>query len=324
MLNGIASRVGDTQFLFSLLVAVAAMATVLTVALPLVMPADNLSRRMKAVSTERDRLRSRERARLAGEKKGLREKPKTYMLRIVENLNLRKWFGTDKIPAQLAAAGYRGEKAEIAFLFFKLVTPAILFTVALTYLFALFTQWPFFYRVAGAIAAAYLGIKGPDLYLSNVTTKRRHSLKRAFTNTLDLMLICVESGMSIEHAIRKVGVEIGNESVAMAEELTLTAAELSYLSDRRQAYENLAIRTGTDLIKAVASALSQAEQYGTPMGTALRVLAQESRDTRMLEAEKKAASLPPKLTVPMIIFFLPVLFAVIGTPAIIQIMGQMH
>jgi tight adherence protein C len=324
MFDDLASRLGDTQFLFSLLVAVAAMATVLTVALPLVMPADNLSRRMKAVATERGRLRARERDRLAGEKKGLREKPKTYMLRIVENLNLRKWFGTDKIPAQLASAGYRGEKAEIAFLFFKLVTPAAFFTATVVYLFAIGGQWPLLYRIGGGLAAAYLGIKGPDLYLSNVTAKRRTSLKRAFPNMLDLLLICVESGMSIEHAIRKVGAEIGNESIPMAEELTLTAAELSYLSDRRQAYENLAARTGTEYIKAIVSALTQAEQYGTPMGTALRVLAQESRDIRMLEAEKKAASLPPKLTVPMIVFFLPVLFAVIGAPAIIQNMATMH
>jgi tight adherence protein C len=323
MFDTLASRLGDTQFLFALLVAVAAMATVLTVAMPLVMPSDNLSRRMKAVSTERSRIRVRERDRLAGEKKGLRERPKTYMLRIVENLNLRKWLGTDKIPAQLAAAGYRGKKAEIAFLFFKLVMPAALFAAAAVYLFVIGSRWPLLYRIAGTIVAAYLGIKAPDLYLSNATSKRRTSLKRAFPNTLDLLLICAESGMSIEHAIRKVGGEIGAESIPMAEELTLTAAELSYLSDRRQAYENLATRAGTEYIKAIASALTQAEQYGTPMGTALRVLAQESRETRMLEAEKKAASLPPKLTVPMIVFFLPVLFAVIGTPAIIQVMRSM-
>lgn len=320
MLDLLAARLADTQFLFALLVAVAAMATVLTVAMPLVLPADNLQRRMRAVSTERDRLRERERERLASERKGLREKPKPYMVRVVESLNLRSWLGTDTAPAQLAAAGYRGKKAEIAFLFFRLVVPGTMLVASFFYLFVVIDlDWPLTWKIGAMLAATYLGAKGPDLYLSNATQKRRMSLRRAFPNTLDLLLICVESGMSIEHAVRKVGKEIGAESVPMAEELTLTAAELSYLSDRKQAYENLAIRAGTEHIKAVTSALIQAEQYGTPMGQALRVLAQESRDARMIEAEKKAASLPPKLTVPMIVFFLPVLFAIIGTPAIIQI-----
>ena len=296
------------------------MATVLTLALPLIMPADNLNRRMKAVSTERSRLRERERERLATERKGLREQPKTYMVRVVDRLNLRSWLGTDTAPAQLAAAGFRGKKAEIAFLFFRLVAPGCMLVAATLYLFVvLHLDWPLTGKVAVVLAATYAGAKAPDLYLRNATNKRRTSLRRAFPNTLDLLLICVESGMSIENAVRKVGKEIGAESVPMAEELTLTAAELSYLSDRKQAYENLALRSGTEHIKAVTTALVQAEQYGTPMGQALRVLAQESRDARMIEAEKKAASLPPKLTVPMIVFFLPVLFAIIGTPAIIQI-----
>ena len=115
--------------------------------------------------------------------------------------------------------------------------------------------------------------------------------------------------------------EIGSQSVALAEEFTLTTAELSYLPDRRQAYENLAQRTGLEGVKAVCLALQQAERYGTPLGTTLRVLAQENRDMRMSEAEKKAAGLPPKLTVPMIVFFLPVLFVVILGPAAIRVMA---
>ncbi len=127
--------------------------------------------------------------------------------------------------------------------------------------------------------------------------------------------------MSLEHAGRKVSQEIGVQSIPMAEELTLTMAEMSYLPDRRQAFENLAKRTGLELIKSLTTVLIQAERYGTPLGSALRVLSQEGRDHRMLEAEKKAASLPPKLTVPMIIFFLPVLFVIIGTPAGMMISG---
>ena len=125
--------------------------------------------------------------------------------------------------------------------------------------------------------------------------------------------------MSIEQAFRKVSLEIGLQSIPLAEELTLTTAELSFLPERRTAYENLAKRTGIESTKQIVTVLTQAEKYGTPLGHALRVLGQESRDHRLLLAEQKAAALPPKLTVPMIIFFLPVLFAVIMTPAIIQI-----
>jgi tight adherence protein C len=136
-----------------------------------------------------------------------------------------------------------------------------------------------------------------------------------------LLLICVESGMSIEAAFKKVSEQIGSQSVALAEELTLTTAELSYLPDRRQAYDNLAKRTDLEGVKSVCMALQQSERYGTPMASALRVMAQENRDMRMAEAEKKAAALPPKLTVPMILFFLPVLFVVILGPAVIKVMA---
>jgi tight adherence protein C len=159
----------------------------------------------------------------------------------------------------------------------------------------------------------------PELFLKNTIGKRQHSMVRAFPDAMDLLLICVESGMSIEHAFRKVAQEIGVQSIPLAEELTLTTAELSYLPDRRSAYENLGLRTGMGSVKQITTVLIQAERYGTPLGAALRIVAQESRDNRMMLAEKKAAALPPKLTVPMILFFLPVLFAVILTPAIIQI-----
>lgn len=126
--------------------------------------------------------------------------------------------------------------------------------------------------------------------------------------------------MAIEPAFARVAREIGTASVPLAEEMTLTVAELSYLQDRRKAYENLGKRTGLATVKSVVTSLIQSERYGTPLGVALRVLAQENRDTRMAEAEKKAAALPPKLTVPMILFFLPVIFVVILGPSIIMVM----
>ena len=218
-------------------------------------------------------------------------------------------------------AGFRGQSAEIAFLFFRLVSPIAFFTIAVFYLFVLEAlNQPFMIRLGIAIFAVYIGVKAPEIFLSNVISKRQTSIRLAWPDALDLLLICVESGMSIEAAFRRVSEEVGTQSVALAEEFTLTTAELSYLPDRRSAYENLSMRTGLEAVKAVATALVQAERYGTPLGQALRTLAQESRDIRMNLAEKKAAALPPKLTVPMILFFLPALFVVILTPALIQVM----
>ena len=159
------------------------------------------------------------------------------------------------------------------------------------------------------------------MFVENQVQRRQQSIKEAFPDALDMLLICVQSGMSAEAAFGKVAAEVGTQSLELAEEFSLTTAELSYLPERRQAYENLAKRTGLPGVKAVAMALIQAERYGTPVGAALRTMAKENRDMRMSEAEKKAAALPPKLTVPMIIFFLPVLFIVIIGPAIIQVKG---
>jgi tight adherence protein C len=323
MLDLLIEKLSDGRFMAGLLVALGCAATVLTLAMPL-LQTDNLGRRMKAVSTERERIRQRERERMAvGQAKAtLRVAPKRLFKNVVDRLNLTSWLGTERAKAQLAMAGYRGAGAEYTFLFFRLVTPVVLFLSALIYMFVLL-QWdkPPLMKIGIAIAAMYLGIKAPEIFLSNTISKRKKSMERAYPNTLDLLLICVESGMSIEHAFRKVSMEVGTESIPMAEEMTLLAAEMSFLPDRRTAFENLGVRTGLESIRALVTVLVQAERYGTPLGAALRVLSQESRDQRMTAAEKKAASLPPALTVPMILFFLPGLFAAILTPAIIQING---
>ncbi|HEY5226293.1 MAG TPA: type II secretion system F family protein [Methylovirgula sp.] len=311
----------DRQVIFGTLVAIATMATIITVAMPL-LQTDKLARRMKAAATERERIRAREREKLyeKANKANLRREPKAYMKQIVEKFNLSKWLGTDKAKSQMIMAGFRGPQADIAFLFFRLVTPITLLILASIYFLVLnVLNWPLMFNIGAAIFATYAGVKAPELYLHNLISKRQKSLSRAAPDAMDLLLICVESGMSIELAFRRVSHEIGAQSIPLAEELTLTTAELSYLPDRRSAYENLSKRTGVESLKQISTVLIQAERYGTPLGTALRVVAQEGRDRRMQAAEKKAASLPPKLTVPMIIFFLPVLFAVIITPAAIQV-----
>ncbi len=321
MFDAISERINDPQFLLSLMFAIAAAATVLGLAMPY-MERDTLGGRMRAVSVERERIRQRERERLGmtQTKANLRQESGAVVRNLVEKLSLTSWLGTEKAKLQLAQAGFRGQKAEQAFLVGRLVAPIVPFLSTLAYVFLINPpDWSIPLRFTAALVAAYLGINMPEVYLNNTMTKRQVSMRRAFPDSLDLLLICVESGMSIEHAFRKVAGEIGSASVALAEEYTLTTAELSYLQDRRVAYENLAIRTGLDGVKQIVTVLIQSERYGTPLGSALRVVSQESRDNRLMEAEKKAAGLPPKLTVPMIIFFLPVLFFVILTPAGIQI-----
>ena len=322
MIEDLIDKLHDTNFVVTVLTALAAMATVLTVAMPYVF-GDNLERRMKSVAVERNKIRARERERLArGDRIELRQSPKAYMQYIVEQLNLREWLGEEHARMLLIKAGYRGQAPYIGFLFFRMLAPIGMFAFAMIYIFLILKlEQPLFVKLAMAFAAAWLGMRIPTLFIRNRIARRQLSVRRAFPDALDLLLICVESGMSIEAALKKVSQEIVGQSIPLAEELTLTTAELSYLQERRQAFDNLAKRTDLEGVKAVCTALIQAERYGTPIGTALRVLSQEIRDMRMAEAEKKAAGLPPKLTVPMILFFLPVLFVVILGPAAIQVMA---
>ncbi len=312
----------DPNFLTMLFAAIAAGATVLTLAMPL-LARDTLATRMKAVAFEREKIRQRERERLAqGSKVSLRQSPRAYMNTIVHNFNLSKWVGQDAARGLLVRAGYRGHAPYVTYLFFRMVMPIAMLLMSLFYVFVVIKlDQPTLIKIGIGIGAAYFGMLSPNLYLKNKIKRRQTSIKRAFPDALDLLLICIESGMSVEAAFLKVGDEIGSQSVELAEEFKLTTAELSYLPERRQAYDNLAQRVGLEGVKAVCIALQQAERYGTPLGTTMRVLAQENRDMRMSEAEKKAAGLPPKLTVPMILFFLPVLFIVILGPAAIKVMA---
>lgn len=310
------------RLMFSLLVALSVVATVWSLGATF-LQSDTLARRMKSVANERERIRARERAAAKTEKAGLRRQPKQYMKNVVDRFSLSTWLNTEDAKMRLASAGYRGPQAEVAFLFFRLVTPLAFASLATFYLVVLDdSDWPTLTKTGVVIFATYLGVKAPELFISNTIAKRQQSMRVAFPDALDLMLICVESGMSVDHAFRKVGQEIGVRSAALAEEFALATAELSYLPDRRQAYQNLTARTGLDCVKQISTVLIQAEKYGTPLGRALRVTAQESRDMRMAEAERKAAALPPKLTVPMVLFFLPVLMVVVMAPAIIQVMAQ--
>src|SRR3981189_56608 len=320
MIDFLITKMHDPRFMTMLLAAIAASATAYTLIMAL-RAGEGLSKRMKAVASERERIRQRERARLAkAEKVSLRQTPKQLVSKVVEDFNLTKWLAQEAARDKLIMAGYRGHAPYVTFLFARAGTPIVLFLGAILYVFVIANlEKSLPVKLGICVAAAYLGLQAPMLFLKNAISKRQLSIKRAFPDALDLLLICIESGMSIEGAVRGVSGEIASQSIALSEEFTLTTAELSYLQDRKVAYENLAKRTGLGGVKSVCLVLQQAERYGTPLGQSLRVMAQENRDMRMNEAEKKAAALPPKLTVPMILFFLPVLLVVILAPPGIKV-----
>lgn len=324
---GLATTLTDPITLLAILVAVAVFATLYTLASPFLEKGD-LDKRMKAVSTEREQIRARERARMNSEqsKTSLRAQNNQSVRQIVERFNLRKALVDDNTVNRLRAAGLRSQNALNMFLLARFLLPFVFLAAAIVWIFVLgnLATRPFPIRMLAAIVIAYIGFYAPNIYISNRVKKRQHSIKRAWPDALDLMLICVRSGISMEAAMRRVAEEMAQASPPLAEEMVLTTAELSFLQDRRTALENLGIRTQLDIVRAVTQALIQAERYGTPIASALRVLAQEGRDERMNEAEKKAAALPPKLTVPMILFFLPVLIAVILGPAGIQVADKFH
>src|SRR5436305_2832312 len=324
MIQFLIEKIHDAHFMTMLLAAIAASATAYTLVMPL-FAGENLAKRMKAVASERERIRQRERERLSRtEKVSLRQTPKQIVSKVVIDFNLTKWLAQEAAREKLVMAGYRGHAPYVTFLFARAVTPIVLFIGAVLYVFVItHMDKSLPVKLGICVGAAYLGLQAPMIFLKNAISKRQLSIKRAFPDALDLLLICIESGMSVEVAFRKVAAEIVTQSVALSEEFALTTAELSYLQDRKVAYENLARRTGLEGVKSVCLALQQAERYGTPLGHSLRVMAQENRDMRMNEAEKKAAALPPKLTVPMILFFLPVLFVVILGPTGIKI-SELH
>lgn len=251
----------------------------------------------------------------------LRREPRKIFLDIVRRLDLSREAENGETIQLLQRAGFRGRSPVITYLAMRVICPLAMLGLSAFYVFVLIQpDLPMPVLAAGVALSAVGGYYVPMLFLRNRITKRQVSIRRAWPNALDLLLICVESGMSSEAAFRKVTQEIGLDAPALAEELSLTTAELAYLPDRRVAYENLARRTDIPAVKSAIASLIQSEKHGTSLGKALRVLSQEARETRMSEAEQKAAALPPKLTVPMIIFFLPVLFVVILAPMIIQIM----
>ncbi len=314
-----ASTLMTPASLIALVIAIMVFFTIMTLMKGMVVD-EQLEKRMKAVQQRREELRRMSRQNVGNSNSGLRQKDEGLYRNIVEKLNLRTLLEDPKVVDKLAMAGYRGPKPVSTFYFFRFAMPFVLGFLAFLYVFvlhvvALKMNMRFLVTVGFFVAGYY----APNIYISNKASKRRESIVSAFPDALDLLLISVEAGMSIEAALQKVSAEMGPSSIELAEELSLLVAELSYLPERRQAYEGLSRRTNHPGIKAVCTAMIQAEKYGTPLGTALRVMAKENRELRLSAAEKKAAALPAQLTVPMIIFFLPVLFLVILGPVFMRV-----
>jgi tight adherence protein C len=316
----------DPTNLLMVFVGLLSFATIVTLAGPF-MRGSSLETRMKSVASRREELRRRSHEALARKETGhaLRRTDAGLYKTIVERLQLSRLLEDSMVVEKLAQAGYRGPRPVTTFYFFRFVTP-FLFAATLAFYLFLINGFglPNMSRFCICVAGLSAGYYAPNVYITNRAAKRRDSIVAGFPDSLDLLLICVESGMSIEAALQKVSQEIGVASIELAEELSLLVAELSYLPDRRLAYEGFSKRINHPGVKSVATAMIQAERYGTPLGAALRVMAKENRELRLSGAEKKAAALPAKLTVPMILFFLPVLFVVILGPAIIKIQDTLH
>jgi tight adherence protein C len=280
-----------------------------------------MERRAKMLAERRDQLRG---AMLRDKPRKRRSESMGAMRQVVNALKLLQSQQSDKLNDRLAQAGLRSRDAIVVFLFFKMVTPVLLGAVAflLVYLLQVGDLSPTG-RLVAVIAGIGLGFFAPELYVSNLTKKRQLALSKGLPDALDLLVICAESGLSLDVSLERVANEIGGANSELAEELSLTSIELGFLPDRRQALVNLNRRTNLASIRGVVNTLMQTEKYGTPLSQSLRVLANEFRDQRMLKAEEKAARLPATLTVPMILFILPVLFIVLTGPAIIKVMDTL-
>lgn len=315
----------NPEFLVALLAAISAGAAVFTFGSQFFDRSD-MRVRIRKLALERERLRAQEISRLRGDKQERQirsTEARAFIRDFVERFSIRRAFDDGTAVEKLSQAGYRGQGHLTTYLFLRTISPLATLVIGFVYLnFFVLPDTPLYLNALYALGIGLAGSYLPALLLKNRIIKRQTSIRRAWPDCLDLLLLCVESGMSVEHAFKRVAKEIGLQSAPLAEELTLTTAELSFLEDRTRAFDNLGRRTGLDIVKTVMTSLIQAERYGTAVGTALRVMAEEGREQRMAEAEKKAAALPPKLTVPLIVFFLPVLFIVIMAPAGIKIVEQ--
>ena len=221
----------------------------------------------------------------------------------------------EKVRDKMLQAGIRSPKAPIKFMIAQAVVPIVLAGLTVLVLSNTEKEISDMMKLLSVFTAAVIGYKLPDVLIKNTILKRQEEIGLAFPDSLDMMLICVQGGIGLEQTVDRVAEEVAEHSPVLAEELGLLSAEMAMLNDRREALQDFARRVGSGAAKSFATSLIQAEQYGTSISQAMRVMSDELRDMRMAKAEQKAAALPPKLTVPMILFFLPALFIIILGPA---------
>lgn len=314
----------DTTNIIMVLASAGAFLTIVAFGMPL-LARDPFTSRLKAVAKRREELQAANRARTGPQSSRIRQQQgKTYMKIVVDRLKLLNPADSQQIMDSLAQAGLRGQAPLITYAFLRFVAPIGVMLLTALYIFLVAKvelETPL--KILITIGSGVVGFFLPQILLKNRIQGRQQALTKIFPDALDLLVICVEAGLSMDAAFTRVAEEIAETGPELAEELGLTSAELAFLPDRRQALENLTRRTGLPAVKALVTALAQSEKYGTPLSVSLRVLAGENRDERMSKAEKKAGALPAQLTVPMIAFFLPVLFVVVLGPAIIQSMATL-
>ena len=308
----------DAMVLGTFMAALAAMAVLFALYLATTVR-DPMAKRVKALNERREQLKlgitastSRRRAKL-----NARNEATDKMRSALSSLKVLQESQLKDAQIKLLQAGIRSKDAAVAVIFARMVLPIVIGGVAIigVYLLGWFPSWGPFKHYAFVAGALVLSYKGPDIWLKNTITKRSGEIRKGLPDALDLLVICAEAGLTVDAAFSRVAKELGKACPELGDEFMLTAIELGFLTERRQAFENLSTRVALDSVRGVVTTMIQTEKYGTPLASALRVLSAEFRNERMMRAEEKAARLPAIMTVPLILFILPVLFIVILGPA---------
>jgi tight adherence protein C len=278
-----------------------------------------MARRVKALNERREQLKAGITASTAKRRAKLVQKNQTTdrMRNFLSSLKVLQDDQLKDAQIKLAQAGIRSKEWAVAIIFGRMICPIVIGGSAALYLYALggMPDWGPLKRFGCFAVLLLLAYKAPDLFIGNKVTKRSHAIRKGIPDALDLLVICAEAGLTVDAGFNRVSKELGKAYPELGDEFQLTAIELSFLNERRMAFENLAIRVKLDAIRGVVTTMIQTEKYGTPLASALRVLSAEFRNERMMRAEEKAARLPAIMTVPLILFILPTLFVVILGPA---------
>ena len=307
----------DVIWIATLLSAVATLAVLLAIYAATTVK-DPMARRVKALNERREQLKAGIVASTNKRKKLTNKNQAAEQVRgILSSFKMLQDDQIKKTQIRLMQAGIRAKDLAFFIIFARFVLPVVvgIIVVLSLYVFDMFPDWGWFKRYATTASALVGAYKAPDLWLKNKVTKRSHAVRKGLPDALDLLVICAEAGLTVDAAFGRVAKELGKAYPELGDEFGLTAIELGFLNERRQAFENLATRVDLDAVRGVVTTMIQTEKYGTPLASALRVLSAEFRNERMMRAEAKAARLPAIMTVPLILFILPTLFIVILGPA---------